>query len=89
MYLEAIIADRKQNPVESSYTSTLFAGGINKIAQKVGEEAVELIIASKDEDKEMFLNKAADLLYHYMILLQAKDCDLEDVMRILPQRHRK
>lgn len=86
--LEAVIADRKNNPSETSYTSSLFAKGINKIAQKVGEEAVELVIESKDGDKEKFLGEAADLLYHYLVLLQAKNCSLEDVIKKLSDRHK-
>lgn len=86
--LEAIIADRKNNPTDSSYTASLFAKGINKIAQKVGEEAVELVIESKDDNKEKFLGEAADLLYHYLVLLQAKDHKLDDVIKVLSQRHK-
>ena len=86
--LEEIIADRKNNPSASSYTSSLFAKGINKIAQKVGEEAVELVIESKDDNKEKFLSEAADLLYHYLVLLQAKNYKLQDVENILAQRHK-
>jgi len=86
--LENIIADRKTNPSASSYTASLFAKGINKIAQKVGEEAVELVIESKDDHKEKFLGEAADLLYHYLVLLQAKNYKLEDVITILAQRHK-
>src|SRR6187402_2610650 len=86
--LEGIIADRKNNPSASSYTSSLFAKGINKIAQKVGEEAVELVIESKDDDKEKLLGEAADLLYHYLVLLKAKNYRLEDVVNILAQRHK-
>jgi len=86
--LEGIIADRKNNPSVSSYTSSLFSKGINKIAQKVGEEAIELVIESKDENKEKFLNEAADLLYHYLVLLQAKDYKLEDVVSVLSERHK-
>src|SRR5215510_3704045 len=86
--LETIIADRKKNPSATSYTSSLFAKGINKIAQKVGEEAVELVIESKDENKEKFLSEAADLIYHYLVLLHAKNCKLEDVIEILGQRHK-
>ena len=86
--LEAIIADRKNNPTASSYTASLFEKGINKIAQKVGEEAVELVIESKDENKEKFLGEAADLLYHYLVLLQAKNFKLEDVVAILANRHK-
>lgn len=86
--LEEIIADRKNNPSDSSYTSSLFAKGINKIAQKVGEEAVELVIESKDDSKEKFLGEAADLLYHYLVLLTAKNYKLEDVISVLAQRHK-
>jgi phosphoribosyl-ATP pyrophosphohydrolase/phosphoribosyl-AMP cyclohydrolase len=86
--LEQVIADRKQNPTDSSYTSSLFTKGINKIAQKVGEEAVELVIESKDDNDEKFLNEAADLLYHYLILLQAKNYTLKDVINILSARHK-
>ena len=87
--LEQIIADRKNNSSESSYTSSLFAKGINKIAQKVGEEAVELVIESKDDDKEKFLGEAADLLFHYLILLQAKGYGLKEVEQVLAARHKK
>ena len=86
--LENIIADRKNNPSASSYTSSLFTKGINKIAQKVGEEAVELVIESKDDNKEKFLGEAADLLYHYLVLLQAKNYKLKDVEDVLAQRHK-
>jgi phosphoribosyl-AMP cyclohydrolase / phosphoribosyl-ATP pyrophosphohydrolase len=86
--LEEVIANRKNNPTDSSYTSSLFAKGINKIAQKVGEEAVELVIESKDEDKEKFLGEAADLLFHYLVLLQAKGYSLKEVTRTLEARHK-
>jgi len=86
--LEMVITERKNNPTTSSYTSSLFAKGINKIAQKVGEEAVELVIESKDDNKEKFLGEAADLLYHYLVLLKAKNYTLEDVVKILAQRHK-
>ncbi len=84
--LEKIILDRKNNPSENSYTSELFIKGINKIAQKVGEEAVELIIEAKDDDSELFKNEAADLLYHFLILLAAKDVKLKDVTDVLENR---
>jgi phosphoribosyl-ATP pyrophosphohydrolase/phosphoribosyl-AMP cyclohydrolase len=71
-----------------SYTSGLFDKGINKVAQKVGEEAVELVIEAKDDNKERFLDEAADLLFHYMILLQAKGFSLEDVKKVLSKRHK-
>jgi phosphoribosyl-AMP cyclohydrolase / phosphoribosyl-ATP pyrophosphohydrolase len=87
--LEQIITDRKNNPSDTSYTSSLFTKGINRIAQKVGEETVELIIESKDNNKELFLGEAADLLYHYLVLLQAKEYCLNDVIEILKRRHKK
>jgi phosphoribosyl-ATP pyrophosphohydrolase/phosphoribosyl-AMP cyclohydrolase len=89
LQLEQIIIDRKNNPSEKSYTSSLFEKGINKIAQKVGEEAVELVIEAKDNSKELFLNEGADLLFHYLILLQAKGYSLNDVIAILKERHNK
>lgn len=87
--LERVIADRKNNPSDTSYTASLFAKGINKIAQKVGEEAVELVIESKDDNKDLFLGEAADLLFHYLILLQAKGFTLQDVLDVLKSRHKK
>ncbi len=87
--LEAIIKDRKENPDNASYTSSLFKKGINKVAQKVGEEAIELVIEAKDNDKKLFLNEAADLLYHYLILLSAKDFALKNVIDILDARNKK
>lgn len=87
--LESIIADRKNNPSDKSYTTSLFAKGINKVAQKVGEEAVELVIEAKDDTKDLFLGEAADLLFHYLILLQAKGFKLDDVLEVLRQRHKK
>jgi len=86
-YLEGIINDRKDADPETSYTATLFAKGINKVAQKVGEEAIELIIEAKDEDKSLFLNESADLLYHYLVLLAAKGYKLEEVLEVLRERH--
>ncbi|MBN8695643.1 MAG: bifunctional phosphoribosyl-AMP cyclohydrolase/phosphoribosyl-ATP diphosphatase HisIE [Bacteroidetes bacterium] len=85
--LEKIILDRKANPSDQSYTSSLFKKGINKIAQKVGEEAVELVIEAKDNNEELFKNEAADLLYHYLILLSAKDFSLSDIIKVLETRH--
>lgn len=87
--LETIIADRKNNPSDTSYTSTLFKNGINKIAQKVGEEAIELVIESKDNNADLFKNEAADLLFHFLILLQAKGFQLNDVIAILKSRHQQ
>jgi len=86
--LEQIIENRKVNPSEKSYTSSLFLKGINKIAQKVGEEAVEVIIEAKDDNDDLFLNESADLLYHYLILLSAKGYQLEDVIKVLKGRHK-
>jgi len=87
--LRAIIKDRKNNPSEKSYTASLFAKGINKIAQKVGEEAVEIVIEAKDNNKELFLGEAADLLFHYLILIEAKGYELDEVMQVLIDRHKK
>ena len=87
--LRAIIKDRKNNPSDKSYTASLFAKGINKIAQKVGEEAVEIVIEAKDDNKELFLGEAADLLFHYLVLLEAKGYELDEVMEVLIQRHKK
>ncbi|WP_299162157.1 bifunctional phosphoribosyl-AMP cyclohydrolase/phosphoribosyl-ATP diphosphatase HisIE [uncultured Eudoraea sp.] len=87
--LEAIISDRKENDSnEKSYVSSLFKSGINKIAQKVGEEAVETIIEAKDDNEKLFLEESADLLFHYLILLQAKGHLLKDVVDILKSRHK-
>jgi len=86
-YLEKTIQDRKNNPTEISYTSSLFEKGMNKIAQKVGEEAVELVIEAKDDNKALFLGEAADLMYHYLVLLTAKGFELEDVIDVLRKRH--
>lgn len=87
--LQRIIEDRKANPSERSYTSSLFAKGINKIAQKVGEEAVEVVIEAKDDNDELFLGEAADLLFHYLVLLTAKGKTLADVEEVLKLRHSK
>jgi len=86
--LEQVIIDRKNNPTDTSYTASLFAKGINKVAQKVGEEAVELVIESKDDNKELFLGEAADLLFHYLVLLQHKGYSLADVVSTLEKRHK-
>jgi phosphoribosyl-ATP pyrophosphohydrolase/phosphoribosyl-AMP cyclohydrolase len=85
--LEATIQSRKENlNNESSYVASLFAKGINAIAQKVGEEAVEVIIEAKDSNTDLFLNESADLLFHYLILLAAKGHSLEEVVTILEKR---
>ncbi len=81
--LEKTINDRIDNKTENSYTSKLFQKGINKVAQKVGEEAVELVIEAKDNNDDLFKNEAADLLYHYLILLKAKGFKFEDVEEVL------
>lgn len=87
--LEHIIQDRKNHPEENSYISGLFKKGINKIAQKVGEEAVELVIEAKDRNDNLFLGEAADLLFHYLILLEAKGHNLKEVTNVLQVRHDK
>ncbi|WP_422861274.1 bifunctional phosphoribosyl-AMP cyclohydrolase/phosphoribosyl-ATP diphosphatase HisIE [Flagellimonas sp. W118] len=86
--LEDIITSRKED-VENpdSYVASLFKKGINKIAQKVGEEAVETVIEAKDNNDDLFLNESADLLFHYLILLQAKGYRLEDIVKVLESRH--
>lgn len=85
--LETIIRERKNNPTENSYVASLFAKGINKIAQKVGEEAVEVVIEAKDNNDVLFKDEAADLLFHYLILLQAKNFTLQDIISVLKNRH--
>lgn len=86
--LEEIIAERKKEDKKNSYVASLFREGINKIAQKVGEEATETIIEAKDENNRLFLNESADLLFHYLILLQAKGFRLSDVEKVLLTRKR-
>jgi len=86
--LEDVITERRTNMSDKSYTASLFKKGINRIAQKVGEEAVEVVIEAKDNDDNLFLNESADLLFHYLILLQAKGFKLNDVVNILKNRHR-
>jgi phosphoribosyl-ATP pyrophosphohydrolase/phosphoribosyl-AMP cyclohydrolase len=86
--LETIIKDRKDNPEnQDSYVASLFRKGINKVAQKVGEEAVEVVIEAKDNDDKLFLDESADLLFHYLILLQAKGFTLKDIEEVLKKRH--
>lgn len=86
--LEAVIAERKTAASDTSYVGSLFAKGINKIAQKVGEEAVEVVIEAKDSNETLFLDESADLLFHYLILLQAKGYGLKDVVKVLEKRHK-
>ncbi len=88
IYLESVIAERQNNPSDHSYVASLFSKGINKIAQKVGEEAVELVIEAKDDNADLFKEEAADLLFHYLILLRAKNFSLNDVIRVLKNRSR-
>ena len=87
-YLQHVIEERKTAPAEKSYTRSLFDKGINKIAQKVGEEAVELVIEAKDENDDLFKNEAADLLYHFLVLLEVKDIKLSEVIEVLKERHK-
>jgi phosphoribosyl-ATP pyrophosphohydrolase/phosphoribosyl-AMP cyclohydrolase len=86
--LQQLIHTRKAEMPEGSYTTSLFEEGINKIAQKVGEEAVELVIEAKDDNDSLFLNEAADLLYHLLVLLTAKGKDIRNVAAVLEQRHK-
>lgn len=86
--LESVIQDRKDNASEDdSYVASLFKKGINKIAQKIGEEAVEVVIEAKDNNEQLFLDESADLLFHYLILLQAKGYKLNDIVDVLKSRH--
>ena len=87
-YLQDIIVERKKSTSAKSYTKLLFDKGINKIAQKVGEEAVELVIEAKDSDDDLFKNEAADLLFHLLVLLEAKEVKLEEVIDVLKERHK-
>ncbi len=84
--LESVIKQRRTQSPEVSYTARLFSKGINKIAQKVGEEAVEVVIEAKDENDDLFLNEAADLVFHLMVLLEAKNKSLGDVVEVLKGR---
>ena len=87
--LENVITSRKENAdSEISYVASLFKKGINKIAQKVGEEAVEVVIEAKDANDHLFLEESADLLFHYLILLQAKGFKLNDIVSVLQKRHK-
>ena len=87
--LQNTISGRIDNDDENSYTNKLFKRGINKVAQKVGEEAVELVIEAKDNNDELFKNEAADLLYHFLILLKAKKITLEEIEKVLESRSNK
>ena len=86
--LETVIANRKNNPSDKSYVASLFEKGINKIAQKVGEEAIEVVIEAKDSNDNLFLDESADLLFHYLILLQAKGYKIDDVVNVLIDRNK-
>lgn len=87
--LKQVIKNRKDGNANNSYTKSLFDKGINKVAQKVGEEAVELVIEAKDNNDELFISEAADLLYHYLVLLEAKNIDLNEILNELVKRHLK
>ena len=87
-YLENIIQDRKQHPKDNSYTNLLFNKGLNKIAQKVGEEAVEIVIEAKDNNDELFKGEAADLLFHLLVLFAEKNISLNEVLAVLKERHK-
>jgi phosphoribosyl-ATP pyrophosphohydrolase/phosphoribosyl-AMP cyclohydrolase len=86
--LEGIISERISNDASDSYTNKLFKRGINKVAQKVGEEAVELVIEAKDNDMDLFKNEAADLLYHLLVLLRSKGTNLSEIEQVLANRHK-
>lgn len=82
-----IIRDRKQNPSDTSYTTSLFEKGVNKIAQKVGEEAVEVVIEAKDDNDDLFKGEVADLMFHLLVLLEHKNIDLDEIISVLRTRH--
>jgi phosphoribosyl-ATP pyrophosphohydrolase/phosphoribosyl-AMP cyclohydrolase len=88
-YLKEVIRSRKQESAQTSYTASLFSKGINKVAQKVGEEAVELVIEAKDTNNDLFKGEAADLVFHLLVLLEHKNTDLDEVIDVLQQRHKK
>jgi phosphoribosyl-ATP pyrophosphohydrolase/phosphoribosyl-AMP cyclohydrolase len=87
-HLGQVIHERRTNPSDQSYTASLFKKGLNKIAQKVGEEAVEVVIEAKDNNDDLFKNEAADLLFHYLVLLEAKNMSLKDIVEVLQDRHK-
>ena len=89
LYLEQIIEQRSKVSPDESYTALMLSKGINKVAQKVGEEAIELVIEAKDENKDLFLGEAADLMFHYLLLLNAKGFKLQQVFDVLQKRHKK
>ncbi len=88
-HLKTIVRERKNNPSEASYTSSLFQKGINKCAQKVGEEAVELVIEAMDNHDDLFRNEGADLLYHLLVLTEAKMIDFDELIDVLIERHHR
>lgn len=88
-HLKAVIRDRKNNPSEKSYTASLFEKGTNKIAQKVGEEAVELVIEAMNSNDNLFKDEAADLLFHYLVLLEQRGIDFDAIIDVLRERHSK
>ena len=88
-HLKAVIRERKNNPSEKSYTASLFEKGTNKIAQKVGEEAVELVIEAMDSNDNLFKDEAADLLFHYLVLLEQRGIDFDEIIDVLRERHDK
>ena len=85
--LDDLIGERKRELPENSYTTSLFRAGVNKVAQKVGEEAVELILEAKDDNDDLFLNEGADLVYHLLVLLHHKGHSLNDIVSVLEKRH--
>lgn len=87
-HLKHVIRNRKNNPSEKSYTSSLFSKGTNKVAQKVGEEAVELVIEAMSKNDQLFKEEAADLLFHYLILLEERNLGLEEIIKVLQSRHK-
>ena len=89
LYLEQIIEQRSKVSPDESYTALMLSKGINKVAQKVGEEAIELVIEAKDDNKDLFLGEAADLMFHYLLLLNAKGFKLQQVFDVLQKRHKK
>ncbi len=89
VYLEQIIEQRSKVSPDESYTALMLSKGINKVAQKVGEEAIELVIEAKDDNKDLFLGEAADLMFHYLLLLNAKGFKLQEVYNVLQKRHKK